>query len=205
MTATTTKWRGMRASLGSRHFDLPARARRAGALLSRMTAPLTGRETVVDAGAGSGFLTLAVAERLDRGKVIAVELSADMLARLEKRVESTGLAERVQPLRADVAATGLADESVDLIVSHALLHELFDAEAAVAEWARILKPGGTMVLSDVADGWYSFVVRWLHDRRAHGPFAVDELAQQLARVGLEEVEVVRDGKLLRAEARKPLE
>jgi ubiquinone/menaquinone biosynthesis C-methylase UbiE len=204
MTATTTKWTGWRATLGSRHFDLPARARRAGALLERLPEPLTGDETVLDAGAGSGFLTLAVAERLDRGRVIAVELSPDMLARLEQRVEETGLADRVQPVQADAAATGLADASVDLIVSHALLHELFAADAAIAEWARLLKPGGTLLLSDVADGWYSFIVRWLHDRRANGPFAIDTLAGLLVRVGLEDVEVIRDGKMLRASARKPL-
>ncbi len=203
MDTTATKWTGLRASLGSRQFDLPIRARRAGALLDRMTAPLQGDETVVDAGAGSGFLTLAVAERLDQGRVIALELSPDMLSRLDKRVAAAGLADRVQPLQADATTTGLPDGSVDLIVSHALLHELFDAEGAIAEWARILKPGGIMVLSDVADGWYRFIVRWMHDRRAHGPFAPDGLAQLLSKVGLTEVEVVRHGKLLRAEARKP--
>jgi ubiquinone/menaquinone biosynthesis C-methylase UbiE len=203
MTATTTKFTGLRASLGSRYFDRPARARRAGALLRHVTASLTGVETVVDAGAGTGFLTLAVAERLDRGRVIALELSPDMLARLEKRVEAAGLSERVQPLLADAATTGLDDGSVDLIVSHALLHELFGAEEAIAEWARILKPGGTILLSDVADGWYSFIVRWLHDRRAHGPFAIDALNDVLTQVGFVDVEVVRAGKLLRASARKP--
>lgn len=203
MTATATKWTGWRASVGSRHFDLPARARRAGAMLDRLNAPLTGNVTVVDAGAGSGLLTLAVAARLDRGQVIAVELSPDMLARLNKRVLQAGLSDRVRPVQADAAETGLADGSVDLIVSHALLHELFDAEGAIAEWARILKPGGTIMLTDVAAGWYSFIVRWLHDRRAHGPFDVQDLAEQLSRVGLADVEVTRKGKLLRATARKP--
>jgi ubiquinone/menaquinone biosynthesis C-methylase UbiE len=126
-----------------------------------------------------------------------------MLARLATRVHDAHLQDRVEPVQADAADTGLRDDSVDLVVSHALLHELFDAPSAFAEWARILKPGGKVLLSDVGDGWHSFVVRLLHDRRAHGPFTVDELTMALSRAGFEQVEVTRQGKMLQAAAQKP--
>jgi len=203
MDTSATKWTGARAAVGSRHFDLPARARRASGFLDQLTTPIEGEETVVDVGAGSGFLTLAAAARVGRGRVIAIELSPDMLRRLEHRARRVGLADRIEAIQADAAATGLESESVDVVVSYALLHELFDADAAIAEWVRVLAPGGTMLHRDVAHGWYSFIVRLLHDRRAHGPFECEDLAALLEKNGLVDVEVTRDGKLLTAKARKP--
>lgn len=203
MDTTATKWTGARARLGSRHFDLPSRAKKAGVLLDRMRTPIVGDETVVDAGAGSGLLTLAVADRLETGVAIAVELSPDMLARLRKRTTDAGLDERVVPVQADAADTGLDDATADLVVSSFLLHELFDTTAAFAEWVRILKPGGQLLLHDVGAGWHSFIVRRMHDARAHGPFSGAELAAALEEAGLVDVEVKRGGRLLTATARKP--
>ncbi|MGH3250614.1 MAG: class I SAM-dependent methyltransferase [Trebonia sp.] len=92
---------------------------------------------LLDIGAGSGKLTVAVAHLAD--ETIAVDPSEEMLARLRRHLPqvrtSVGTAE----------ATGLPDRSVDAAVAGAAFH-WFRRPAADAELARVLKPGGVLAL-----------------------------------------------------------
>jgi trans-aconitate 2-methyltransferase len=107
------------------------------AVLDRLA--LRGDETVLDAGCGSGRVTRLLLERLPRGRVIAVDASADMAARA--REELAGL--RADVRQADLAELRLAPgEQVDAVFSNATFHWVPDHHALFAALAAALRPGG---------------------------------------------------------------
>ena len=117
------------------------------AVLDRLE--LTGNETVLDAGCGSGRVTRLLLERLPRGRVIAVDASDDMVARA--RVELEGRAADVR--QADLAQLRLAaGETVDAVFSNATFHWIADHEALFASLAAALRPGGRMSVQCGGEG-----------------------------------------------------
>jgi ubiquinone/menaquinone biosynthesis C-methylase UbiE len=101
---------------------------------------------VADVGAGTGYFTLPLAAAVGpSGRVHAVDLQREMLDLLGPRV-TDGLV--VDLVRADAAETSLVDESVDLVFTANLWHELDDTGRALAEFARILRPEGRLAIVD---------------------------------------------------------
>jgi trans-aconitate 2-methyltransferase len=101
---------------------------------------LRGDETVLDAGCGSGRVTRLLVERLPRGKVIAVDASAQMVARAREE-----LGPDADVREADLAALRLHDgERGDAAFSNAVFHWVPDHDALFAALAGALKPGGVL-------------------------------------------------------------
>lgn len=105
-------------------------------------------DEVVDLGAGTGLLTLALAPAVR--SVTAVDLSPAMLDRLSQKAAAANLG-NVRQLVGDLRCLPLADESVTLAVSNYAFHHLDDAgkELALSEVRRVLVPGGRLVLCDM--------------------------------------------------------
>ncbi len=110
------------------------------AVLERLS--LRGQECVLDAGCGSGRVTEQLCKRLPRGTVVALDLSAAMLAEAKRRLESFG--ERVRFVRADLARS-LPLRSVDAVFSTATSHWIREHDALFANLAAVLRPGGPLV------------------------------------------------------------
>ncbi len=110
---------------------------------------LRGDETALDAGCGSGRVTRMLAERLPRGRVVAVDASAGMVAEATERLAD--LAPRVTVRRCDLLALDV-DEPVDLIVSTATLHWILDHDALFARLFAALRPGGRLVAQCGGEG-----------------------------------------------------
>src|SRR5262245_50762406 len=104
--------------------------------------PLQGDETVLDAGCGSGRLSEQVLERLPRGRLIALDNSANMLR--EAKVALQRFGDRVTFLKADLGALEL-DRVADAVFSTATFHWVHDHDALFAGLLRALKPGGRLV------------------------------------------------------------
>ena len=130
------------------------------ALRDRMLAavPWRGDDVVVDLGAGAGLLGIGAAARTT-GVVhcvdlfIGKDLSGNSPRRLLANATIVGVAERIDLIREDVRRTTLADHSVDVVLSALCLHNIPTPEGrrdALTEIARILRPGGTVVISDLA-------------------------------------------------------
>lgn len=206
-----TEWTGRKGKLGALLMASPVR-RLEEALLGRSSArlreyvfsSLSEDAVVLDAGCGSGYLSLPVASRLSAGTVICVDLSDEMLERLGKRVRSRGLATRVRSVKAPVDATGLGDAVVDMVISNNLLHELRDPRAAALEWKRVLKPGGRIALSDYRSTRLTrLIMKHGHGAEANHPLDVESLASLLEEAGFEKVLVVPCRNKLLAQAAKP--
>lgn len=99
---------------------------------------------VVDVGCGGGTYLRAWHE-LGAGGVTGVDFSAPLLA---SAAESHGDLPGVQLALGDAAATGLPTASADIVFTRAVVHHVPDLHAVVAEAARILRPGGTLLAQD---------------------------------------------------------
>lgn len=97
--------------------------------------PWSGRETVVDVGCGSGSYIAGARARC--GTYLAGDLSIGMLGGLEGNgFDRVNLDAQVLPL---------ADQSADVILANHMLYHVPDLEAAVADFARVLRPGGRLL------------------------------------------------------------
>jgi trans-aconitate 2-methyltransferase len=105
--------------------------------------PLDGDETVLDAGCGTGRVTEMLLERLPRGRVVALDASASMLAEARSRLARFG--EQVEYVEADLTRPLPLDARVDAILSTATFHLVLDHDALFANLAAVLRPGGWLV------------------------------------------------------------
>jgi trans-aconitate 2-methyltransferase len=100
---------------------------------------LRGDERVLDAGCGTGRVTAALAERLPRGHVVAVDGSPSMVEQARER-----LGPGVEVFVADLLELEL-DEPVDAILSTATFHWIPDHDRLFERLFAALKPGGRIV------------------------------------------------------------
>ncbi len=106
--------------------------------------------TVVEIGPGKGSYTKAVAKRvIPGGKVFAVDISEEVIAKLKARVEREGIP-NIIPKIDDAYNFSFADGSVDRVFAIACLPEIPDQVRALKECRRILKPGGIVSLCELA-------------------------------------------------------
>lgn len=104
----------------------------------------------LDAGCGTGFLSLELAARGNRAT--GIDFAPAMLARARSKAAERGLAVRFEAADAEQLPFGGA--SFDLVISRHVLWTLPHPEAAIAEWLRVLRPGGRLAIIDgaVLDG-----------------------------------------------------
>lgn len=112
---------------------------------------LSGDETVIDFGAGTGVYTLPLAEALPRGRAVAVDVSDELLARLrEKLVARPDIAARVETVLATDDHVPLSDAAAGALVLVNVWHEVADEPAVLGEIARLVRAGGTLLIVDWA-------------------------------------------------------
>jgi len=109
--------------------------------------------TVLEPGPGMGYFTPELARLVGaKGRIIAVDVQARMLAGLRRRVAKAGLSERVDARLAPADSMGLADLAgrIDFTLAVAVVHEFPSAERFFAEVSQASKPGATVLLVEPA-------------------------------------------------------
>jgi trans-aconitate 2-methyltransferase len=127
--------------------------------------PLSGEETVLDAGCGSGRVTGLLIERLPRGRVIAVDGSASMIEKVEETLRPGDRA-----LVADLTEVEL-DEPVDAVFSSAVFHWVADHELLFRRMHAALKPSGRFTAQCGGAGNIDRLRRISDEVAAREPFA----------------------------------
>jgi arsenite methyltransferase len=118
---------------------------------------LRGNETLLDLGCGRGAVLLAAAKLLPNGRAIGVDIwRADQTDNSQqntlRNAELEGVADRVEVRTADITDLPFDNDSVDVIVSSLVLHNIpspADRAKAITEAARVLRPGGRLAIADI--------------------------------------------------------
>ena len=144
-------------------------------------AGITAGDVVADIGTGTGFI--AEAALAAGARVIGVDESQNMLAQARTRFEGRPFEARA----GDVEGLPLDDDEADAVLANMVLHHAPEPPRAIVEMTRILKPGGTLVITD-ADAHHE---EWLrteqHDRWLG--FDRGDVARWFLDAGLEDVTV----------------
>jgi ubiquinone/menaquinone biosynthesis C-methylase UbiE len=135
-----------------------------------------------DIGAGVGFVTEGL---LTRGlHIIAVDRSEAMLAEMKNRFGEGGAVEyRI----GEAESLPLEDSSVDYVFANMVLHHVDSPPAAIREMARILKPGGKLVITDLDRHDFDFL-RTEHCDRWMG-FDRPDVGRWFTETGLVDVKI----------------
>jgi SAM-dependent methyltransferase len=140
---------------------------------------------ILDAGAGDGLLSLAVAERYPGSTVVAADLREEALERGRRDADRDGVRNvRFEPI--DVTRP-IPDGGYDVVLALECLEEISDDEAATAAFAGALRPGGLLLVHVPERDWQpvlrSSEPTW-KDQVRHG-YSRDELVALLERQGLQ--------------------
>jgi len=150
---------------------------------------LTGAETVIDFGAGTGMYSLPIADSLPHGRLYAVDEQQVLLDRLRQKLSRQRPAGRVEPLLNTANHVPLPDGAGDRVLMVNVLHHIYDEPAALAEVTRLLAPGGLLVSVEFAR----------MDRPVGPPndhvLAADELHAVIAGMGLRELATYEPGEI----------
>lgn len=108
---------------------------------------LTGDEAVLDVGTGPGDFPGRLRAEGHRGRIVGVDFSAGMVARAAEKYPD------VEFQQGDAAALPFADASFDVVTARHMLYHVPDVAAALAEFRRVLKPGGRFLAVTNASGY----------------------------------------------------
>jgi ubiquinone/menaquinone biosynthesis C-methylase UbiE len=99
---------------------------------------------VLDAGCGPGTITLGLAQRVNPGHVVGIDAEDSQFEQARSAAQREGL--NVEFGKSSVYQLPFEDRQFDAVFSHAVLEHLSDPAAAIAEFRRVLKPGGVIGL-----------------------------------------------------------
>jgi ArsR family transcriptional regulator len=138
---------------------------------------------LVDLGTGTGRILELFGSRFRRG--LGLDLNPAMLAYARAKLARAGLT-HAQVRQANIYDLPLADRSADAVVIHLVLHFLSDPQRAIREAARVLAPGGRLLIVDFAPHELEFLREaFAHERLG---FAGAQIGQWLGEFGLELME-----------------
>jgi SAM-dependent methyltransferase len=112
--------------------------------------PTTDIGTVLDAGCGSGWVSRLIAREKPGATVTGIDITTEFVDYAARRAKEEGLA-GLSYLTGDITDLPFEDESFDFVWSQLVVFFLPDPEAALTEFARVLRPGGQVKVA-VTDG-----------------------------------------------------
>lgn len=155
-------------------------------MMKRLGGRVEGQR-VLEIGCGRGVGTEIIFERFGAREVHAFDLDSDMIDRARKRLLAYPR-ERLKLFVGDAERIDAADASYDAVFDFGIIHHVPEWQRAVAEVARVLKPGGRFFFEEVTkqalDRWFyrTFLEHPIENRFTAAEF-VHEVEQQGIKVG----------------------
>jgi trans-aconitate methyltransferase len=118
-------------------------------VIARVTADVPAQARVIDVGAGTGTGTLGLARQLPEAEVIALDVDAQMLERIQHKAGLAGMAGRVRTVLADLNQPWPAVGPADLVWAANSLHHMGDPAHAAAQIFALLRAGGVLAVSEL--------------------------------------------------------
>jgi ubiquinone/menaquinone biosynthesis C-methylase UbiE len=139
-------------------------------------------EVVVDVGCGSGYSLPKLAQRFGPRELIGVDIDPEMLAAARAEAGKAGVEARL--VEASSSRMPLPDGHADLLFCHQTFHHLVEQEAALAEFLRVLKPGGILLFAESTRRYiHSWIIRALFRHPMEVQRTAPEYLQMLRAAG----------------------
>lgn len=153
----------------------------------KLAVDLSPQMNVVDIGAGTGRLSILLADLV--ASVVVTDPSAGMVRVARERIEGAGLSDRMRAVRADLTMDRL-DGTFDVAWSSMALHHVQDLDALLRSVAGLLVDGGRLAIADLDEDPDGAFHADKVDFDGHHGFDRQRLADQVARAGFADVSFV---------------
>ncbi|WP_311968655.1 class I SAM-dependent methyltransferase [Pseudomonas baltica] len=128
--------------------------------------PPPAQAVLLDAGCGQGKSFRYLRDTFAPGQWLGADADPHSLTLSGQEAERLGL--EVKLLGSDCAELPLADASVDMVFCHQTFHHLVEQQKALAEFYRVLKPGGYLLFAESTEAYIdTWVIRWLFRHPMH--------------------------------------
>ncbi len=149
-------------------------------------------DVVLDLGSGAGIDILLAAERVGpTGRVIGIDMTDEMLAKAQENIEKSGF-NNVEVRKGLIEDMPVESDSVDWVISNCVINLSPEKDRVFGEIARVLKPGGHMLVSDIVVENLPEALRnneFLYSGCVAGAISESEYIEGLKNAGLSDVAV----------------
>ncbi|EPM67686.1 hypothetical protein A584_20608 [Pseudomonas syringae pv. theae ICMP 3923] len=153
-------------------------------LRSLFASPPPTAPVLLDAGCGQGKSFQHLSKVFAPSKLIGVDADPDSLEMSRQEAQALGI--DVELIGSDCAALQLSDASVDVLFCHQTFHHLVEQEQALAEFYRVLKPGGYLLFAESTEAYIdTWVIRWLFRHPMHVQKSAADYLRMIREQGFE--------------------
>ncbi|AKV06270.1 methyltransferase [Pseudomonas fluorescens NCIMB 11764] len=153
-------------------------------LCSLFSEPLPGNPVLLDAGCGQGKSFQYLRQTFAPQRLIGVDADPHSLDLSGEEAARQGM--DVELVGSDCATLAVPDASVDLLFCHQTFHHLVEQDKALAEFYRVLKPGGYLLFAESTEAYIdTWVIRWLFRHPMHVQKSAAEYLEMIRRQGFE--------------------
>lgn len=139
---------------------------------------------LLDAGCGQGKSFSLLRQAFAPARLIGIDADLQSLTQSAEEAARQGM--EVELIGSDCASLKLPDASIDLLFCHQTFHHLVEQEQALAEFYRVLKPGGYLLFAESTEAYIdTWVIRWLFRHPMHVQKSAAQYLQMIRRQGFE--------------------
>jgi len=143
---------------------------------------------IVDVGCGQGQSFRLLGNAFEPGRIIGVDFHEPSLVEAQGAARACshddGWTSEIELLHGDCARLPLPDASADIVFCHQTFHHLVDQDCSLAEFRRVLKPGGVLLFAESTDAYIkSWVIRLLFRHPMHVQKSADGYLDMIRNAG----------------------